>query len=125
MSKLRIRVIGRVIQALGLIEQWGSIEYPAPQRVQRLWPEEGLKRSTPGKRERPADASGRRHRPERPHQLWTVDFQCNATAVRWRHELLTVMDEHSRLCLPVQKNECPPKCQGCPAHRRGRPQEHC
>lgn len=29
-SKLRIRVIGRVIQALGLIEQWGSIAVPSP-----------------------------------------------------------------------------------------------
>jgi hypothetical protein len=38
-----------------------------------------------------------------------MDFQCNATAVGWRHKFLTVMDKRSRLCLPVQKNQSPPQ----------------
>lgn len=73
-------------------------------RVQRLWREEGLQRPTPRKqkRARPADGSVRRHQAERPHQVWAMDFQFDATANGRRLKFLNVIDEHSRLCLAIR-----------------------
>jgi putative transposase len=73
-------------------------------RVQRLWREDGLERPTPLKRKRarPADGSLLRHRAEHPHQVWTMDFQFNATADGRRLKFLNVIDEHSHLCLAIR-----------------------
>jgi len=73
-------------------------------RVQRLWREEGLQRPTPRKRKRarPADGSVRRHRAQHPHQVWSMDFQFDATADGRRLKFLNVIDEHSRLCLAIR-----------------------
>jgi len=73
-------------------------------RVQRLWLKEGLQRPTPRKRKRarPADGSVRRHRAEHIHQVWTMDFQSDATADGRRLKFLNVIDEHSRLCLATR-----------------------
>ncbi len=73
-------------------------------QVQRIWREEGLQRPTPRKRKRarPADGSVRRHRAERPHQVWAMDFQFDATADGCRLKFLNVIDEHSRLCLAIR-----------------------
>ncbi len=70
-------------------------------RVQRLWREEGLQRLTPRmrKRARPADRLVRRHRAERPHQLWAMGFKFDATADARGLKFLKVIDEFSRLCL--------------------------
>jgi len=81
-------------------EGWGMNH----KRVQRLWREEGLQRPTPRKRKRarPADGSVRRHRAEHPHQVWAMDFQFDATADGPRLKFLTVIGEHSRLCLAIR-----------------------
>ena len=39
---------------------------------------------------------------ERPHQVWAMDFQFDATADGRRLEFLNVIDEHSRLCLAIR-----------------------
>ncbi len=73
-------------------------------RLHRLWREEGLQRpmTRKQKRARPADGSSRRHQSEYPHQLWTMDFQFDATADGRRLKFLNVIDEHSRLCLTIR-----------------------
>jgi len=72
-------------------------------REQRLWREEGLQPPTPSKkkRTRPDDDSVRRHQAEHPHQAWGMNFRFDATAVGRRLKFLTVIDEHSRLCLAI------------------------
>jgi putative transposase len=54
------------------------------------------------KRARPADGSVRRHQAEHPHQVWTMDFQFDATADGRRLKFQNVIDEHSRLCLAIR-----------------------
>jgi putative transposase len=73
-------------------------------REHRLWREEGLQRPTPRKqkRARPAEGSVRRHKAEHPHQLWSMDFQFDATADGRQLKFLNVIDEHSRLCLAIR-----------------------
>ena len=69
--------------------------------MQRLWREKGLQWHTPRKRKwaQPADGSVRRHRAERPHQVWAMDFQFDTTADGCKLKFLNVIDKHSRLCL--------------------------
>jgi transposase InsO family protein len=95
-----IRWRGRMAYHLLRREGW-SVNH---KRVQRLWREEGLQRPTPRKRKRarPADGSVRSHRAEHPHQVWTMDFQFDATADGRRLKFLNVIDEHSRLCLAIR-----------------------
>jgi putative transposase len=73
--------------------------------VQRLWREAGLQRPTPPKRKRalPADGSVSRFRGEYPHQVWAMDFQCDATADGRRLKFLNVTDEQSSLCRAVSE----------------------
>jgi putative transposase len=73
-------------------------------RVHRLWRREGLQRPTPRKqnRVRPTDASVRRYQAEDPHQVWSMDFQLDATAKGRRFKFLNVINEHSLLCLAIR-----------------------
>jgi transposase InsO family protein len=73
-------------------------------QVQRLWREEGLQRPPPWKRRRaqPADGSGRRLRAEHAHQVWGMDFHCDAKAYGLRLKFLNAIDEHSRRCLAIR-----------------------
>jgi transposase InsO family protein len=75
-----IRWRGRMAYHLLRREGW-SVNH---KRVQRLWREEGLQRA------------------EHPHQVWTMDFQFDATADGRRLKFLNVIDEHSRLCLAIR-----------------------
>ena len=72
-------------------------------RVQRLWREEGLQRTSPRKRKRgrPAVGSVSCHRAQHPRQAWAMNFKFDATADCCRLKCLNVVDEHSRLCLAI------------------------
>jgi len=73
-------------------------------RVQRFWREEGLQRPTPRKRKRARRAAGsvQRHPTEHPLQVLAMDFQFDASADGCRRKFLSVIPEHSRLCLAIR-----------------------
>ncbi len=73
-------------------------------RVQRIWGGGGAATPAPKKRKRARLADGlvRRHRAEKPHQMWTMNIQFDATDHRRRLKILKVIDEHSRLCLAIR-----------------------
>jgi len=77
-------------------------------RVQRLWREEGLQRTSPRKRKRgrPAVGSVSRHRAQHPRLDWAMDFKFDTTAECCRLKCLNVVDEHSRLSLAILVSSC-------------------
>jgi hypothetical protein len=65
--------------------------------------EEGLQRSTPRKqkRVRPGDDSVCRHQAWHRQQVWAMEFQFDAATDGSRLKVINVIDEHTRLCLPI------------------------
>lgn len=72
-------------------------------RIQRLWPEEGLRRPVrTRKRRRVTPQETERLRAERPNQVWALDFQFDETTDRRRVKSLHVVDEHTREALAMR-----------------------
>ena len=78
--------------------------YVNRKRVQRLWRDEGLKRSPqrPGKRRRRRPDSTERLRALRPNHVWAVDFQFDETTDGRRLKLANIVDEHTREALAMR-----------------------
>ncbi|HEV2810206.1 MAG TPA: IS3 family transposase, partial [Acidimicrobiales bacterium] len=72
-------------------------------RTQRLWREEGLRRSAPCRRKGThPPGGGELLRAHRPNQVWALDFQFDETADRRRLKLLNIVDEHTREALAIR-----------------------
>ncbi len=87
----------------GLMRNGGWL-LATPDRVRRIWREEGLK--VPEKQ--PArgrlwlnDGSCLRLRPTHAHHVWSVDFVLIRDAYGGKIRMLTMIDEYSRTCLAI------------------------